>query len=204
MRLPGRRFVSACRGGSPASQPLVRVSSHAAWDRHLTPTPMPAWSPMLKRTDSKITFVPNHLGPVSVVGDFNRWDPLVHPLRRRSNGTRSVVIKLAPGAYAFRYLADGGVFFDEPDADSVEANGTARPTLYSSSARADRLVDACAEASLTRPGRFGLPRTTRPNDRPGQPITRPSINSATALATVLPVRMGRCRLSAGLPRSPRR
>jgi hypothetical protein len=79
---------------------------------------------MLKRSDSKCTFVlPVDAGPASVVGDFNRWDPFTHPLKKRSNGTLSVSVELPPGIYSFRYLADGGVFFDEPEADAVEPNG---------------------------------------------------------------------------------
>lgn len=79
---------------------------------------------MLKRTDPKVTFVlPAETGPVSVVGAFNGWDPHAHPMKKRSNGTRSVTIDLTAGAHAFRYLAEGGVFFDEPDADVVEPNG---------------------------------------------------------------------------------
>ncbi len=79
---------------------------------------------MLKRAGAKVTFVlPDAIGPVSVVGDFNDWDPHVHPLRRRSNATRSVAVDLDPGTYVFRYLAVDGVFFDEPDADGVEENG---------------------------------------------------------------------------------
>ena len=79
---------------------------------------------MLKRHGSKITFVlPTETGPVSVVGDFNGWDPAVHPLRKRSNGTRSVTVDVGPGRHRFRYLAEGGAFFDDPDADGLEANG---------------------------------------------------------------------------------
>jgi 1,4-alpha-glucan branching enzyme len=55
--------------------------------------------------------------PVSVVGDFNDWDPLAHPLRRRANGTRSAVVTVPAGAtLRFRYLADGGVWFDDETA----------------------------------------------------------------------------------------
>lgn len=79
---------------------------------------------MLKRNGDRITFVlPGDTGPVSVVGDFNGWDPAVHPLRKRSNGTRSVTVEVRPGRHAFRYLASGGAFFDEADADALEANG---------------------------------------------------------------------------------
>lgn len=64
-------------------------------------------------------------GRVSVVGDFNGWTPGVHTLARRSNGTRSVKVKVTPGvAYQFRYLAEGGHWFDDshPDARD-ELNG---------------------------------------------------------------------------------
>jgi hypothetical protein len=79
---------------------------------------------MLKRSGSKITFVlPIDTGPVSVVGDFNGWDPAVHPLKKRSNGTRSVTVEIPPGRHRFRYLAEGAAFFDDADADMLEANG---------------------------------------------------------------------------------
>jgi len=79
---------------------------------------------MLKRNGSKITFVlPIATGPVSVVGDFNGWDPAVHPLKKRSNGTRSVTVVMAPGRHSFRYLGEGGAFFDDGDADALEDNG---------------------------------------------------------------------------------
>lgn len=78
---------------------------------------------MIKRAGSTVTFVlPADVGAVSVVGEFNGWDPLAHPLRKRSNGTRSVRIDLPTGRHAFRYLAEGGAFFDDPDAE-LEPNG---------------------------------------------------------------------------------
>jgi len=53
-------------------------------------------------------------GAVSVVGDFNEWDPFAHPLRKRANSTRSASVTVAPGsALRFRYLAEGGVWFDD-------------------------------------------------------------------------------------------
>jgi 1,4-alpha-glucan branching enzyme len=79
---------------------------------------------MLKRDGTTITFVLGaEAGPVSVVGDFNDWDPSAHPLKRRSNGTRSVTVDVGSGRHRFRYLDEGGTFFDDPDADGTEANG---------------------------------------------------------------------------------
>lgn len=85
---------------------------------------------MIKRakptTDGvKITFtLPGDIGPVSVVGEFNDWDPHADPLKKRSNGTRSVSVVLPVGAEtSFRYLGEAQGFFDDEDADEISDNG---------------------------------------------------------------------------------
>ncbi len=62
-----------------------------------------------------------HDGPVSAVGSFNGWQPGAHKLVKRSNGTRSVSVKVPAGTEVyFRYLGSGGVWFDDPEvADGV-------------------------------------------------------------------------------------
>jgi hypothetical protein len=74
---------------------------------------------------SFVTFELVHDGPVSVVGSFNSWDPLVHPLLPTERGTRWVTVELRPGRYEFRYLADGAGFFDDLEYDlaEIEDNG---------------------------------------------------------------------------------
>lgn len=63
-------------------------------------------------------------GPVSVVGDFNEWDPYSHPLRRRANGTRSASVTVPTGStLCFRYLAHGGRWFDDEHVDSQDERG---------------------------------------------------------------------------------
>lgn len=58
---------------------------------------------------------------VSVVGDFNNWNPYAHPLKKRSNGTRSVKVELEPGrSYRFKYLAEDGSWLTDPDADIID------------------------------------------------------------------------------------
>lgn len=65
----------------------------------------------------RVTFVlpaDEPAGAVSVVGDFNDWNPFANPLRRRANGTRTAVVRLPVGSNChFRYLADGGLWFDD-------------------------------------------------------------------------------------------
>jgi 1,4-alpha-glucan branching enzyme len=63
-------------------------------------------------------------GRVSVVGDFNSWEPGRHELIRRRNGTRSVSVVLPPGEYRFRYLATNGIWLDDETADAVDAEGS--------------------------------------------------------------------------------
>ncbi len=87
---------------------------------------------MLKRQKTKtgavkVTFaLPLDQTPeaVSVAGDFNGWDPLATPLKKRSNGTRSASIEIEQGTTVqFKYLADGGHWFTETETDvSDEGN----------------------------------------------------------------------------------
>jgi 1,4-alpha-glucan branching enzyme len=79
----------------------------------------------VKNNAVQLTFVLPQEAPggrVSVVGDFNAWTPGVHTLVKRSNGTRSVKVPVKPGeSYRFRYLAEGGVWFDDPAVQVREA-----------------------------------------------------------------------------------
>ncbi|MEW2417837.1 isoamylase early set domain-containing protein [Streptomyces sp. NPDC046866] len=60
-------------------------------------------------------------GPVSVVGDFNHWNPAAHPLRPQGDGTRIATVALpAHSAHSFRYLAAGDYWFNDEKADGRE------------------------------------------------------------------------------------
>lgn len=80
-----------------------------------------------KGEQTRLTFVlPHdaHPGAVSVVGDFNDWTPGRHTLVKRSNGMRSVVVAVPAGSrLRFRYLADGGHWFDDTEADGYDHHG---------------------------------------------------------------------------------
>jgi hypothetical protein len=79
-------------------------------------------------TSTRIQFVlPDdiHNGAISAVGTFNDWLPGAHKLVRRSNGTRSVTIAVPAGEQIqFRYLGEGGVWFDDEDAHAITPEGS--------------------------------------------------------------------------------
>lgn len=72
----------------------------------------------------KVTFlVPaNDAKSVVVVGDFNKWDPKVNPLKKLKNGTFKGTIDLpTDNTYEFKYLIDGA-FVNEAEADRFQWN----------------------------------------------------------------------------------
>ena len=73
----------------------------------------------------KLTFVQPHDGTkanVSVVGDFNNWDPNANKLVKRTNGTASTSVTLDAGRKIhFRYHTADGVWFNDEAADAYEA-----------------------------------------------------------------------------------
>jgi 1,4-alpha-glucan branching enzyme len=61
---------------------------------------------------------------VSVVGDFNDWDPYAHPMMPQDGGTYEASVTVpAEQSLCFRYLADGGRWFDDEDADHHDEHG---------------------------------------------------------------------------------
>jgi 1,4-alpha-glucan branching enzyme len=63
-------------------------------------------------------------GPVSVVGDFNGWEPGATELRARSNGNRTAAVVVPRGTtLRFRYLGSNGHWFDDSDAAAQDDHG---------------------------------------------------------------------------------
>jgi hypothetical protein len=56
---------------------------------------------------------------VAVVGDFNGWDPRIHPLVARADGWWTIELYLAPGRYQYCYWIDGKLAPPSEDAVTV-------------------------------------------------------------------------------------
>lgn len=72
----------------------------------------------------KLTFVQPYeasQSAISLVGDFNNWDPKVNKLVKRTNGTASVSLTVDVGQkLLFRYVSEDGTWFNDEAADAYE------------------------------------------------------------------------------------
>lgn len=57
---------------------------------------------------------------VSIVGDFNGWDPVVNPMKRHVDGSWQGQLTLSLGHHQYGFMIDGTLVLDP------RANGTAR------------------------------------------------------------------------------
>ena len=67
---------------------------------------------------------------VSVVGDFNEWDAASGAMKRRKDGVWTKAIRLAPGTYRFRYVADGNRYFNRSGPTVFESVGVLAEILH--------------------------------------------------------------------------
>jgi hypothetical protein len=91
-------------------------------------------------------------GAVSVVGNFNDWDPFAHPLRRRANRTRSAAVTVPAGSTLyFRYLAEGGRWFDDETLTAQDGQGVTLTVLCRTRPRSSRPATSPASSSPESP-----------------------------------------------------
>jgi 1,4-alpha-glucan branching enzyme len=93
---------------------------------------------------------PEHrTGAISVVGDFNDWDPTRHVFRGGADGRWRATVVLQTGRrHAFRYLAENGEWFDEPDADDRRDDGHGRTNCILDLTRTTAIGDWVGGASM--------------------------------------------------------
>ena len=56
---------------------------------------------------------------VSVIGEFNHWNPMVHPMQRREDGWWFVSIPMSHGHHQYLFLVDGVPTLDPHSAGTV-------------------------------------------------------------------------------------
>lgn len=58
---------------------------------------------------------------VSLVGDFNEWNPATHPMKRMPDGGWLLTVELKHGHHRYDFLADGNLTLD-PHAQGITRN----------------------------------------------------------------------------------
>lgn len=103
------RASEAPRAGLPVASPgpIVPVRN-AASEREAMPIPQ------------QFVFEHRDAHRISVVGDFNRWNPASAPMTRSPDGTTwSVIVPILPGRHIFGFMVDDSVFTLDPRAPQV-------------------------------------------------------------------------------------
>jgi len=59
-----------------------------------------------KRRRVTFAFDAPEIKKVSLVGEFNNWDPAKHPMKCDNNGLWTKTVMLEPGIYEYKFLAD--------------------------------------------------------------------------------------------------
>jgi Carbohydrate-binding module 48 (Isoamylase N-terminal domain) len=60
---------------------------------------------------------------VTVVGDFNEWDPAATPMARGQGGAWTAAIPVAPGRHVYAFIVDGDRWVSDPAAPLAPEDG---------------------------------------------------------------------------------
>ena len=71
----------------------------------------------------KFVLVAPQAAKVSVVGDFNGWDPDATPAQRQPDGSWATFVQLRPGRHVYSFVLDGQVFINDPSAPVAPDDG---------------------------------------------------------------------------------
>ena len=81
-----------------------------------------------ERDGVKFVLVAPQAARVSLVGDFNQWDPAATPMQRTpTGGTWSVVVPLSAGRHEYSFVVDGKQWLPDPSAPLAPVDGLGAP-----------------------------------------------------------------------------
>ena len=88
----------------------------------------PISTPNREADGVKFVLVAPQAARVSLVGDFNRWDPAANPMERTpTGGTWSVVVPLSAGRHEYAFVVDGKQWLPDPSAPLAPVDGLGAP-----------------------------------------------------------------------------
>jgi hypothetical protein len=85
-------------------------------------------SPETSTQSVQFVIVASDANTVSLVGDFNDWDPGASPLQRAEGGVWSVVLPLRTGQFTYSFLVNGREWRADPEAPRAAGEDFDRPS----------------------------------------------------------------------------
>ena len=61
----------------------------------------------IKRQKVTFSLEAKNAKEVVLMGEFNNWEPKVHPMKNDGNGIWNKTVMIPPGRYEYKFLADG-------------------------------------------------------------------------------------------------
>jgi hypothetical protein len=108
--------------GLDLASPRVAAYRGSGQEQPLPPTRDPV------RDGVKFVLVAPQAARVSLVGDFNSWDPAATPMERTpTGGTWSVVVPLSAGRHEYAFVVDGKQWVPDPSAPLAPVDGLGAP-----------------------------------------------------------------------------
>ena len=77
----------------------------------------------------KFSYAATEAEDVYLVGDFNDWNPMSHPMRRQLDGTWLLEVAMDAGDHQYVLLVDGNVTLDPGAAGTVLSEHNGRVSL---------------------------------------------------------------------------
>jgi anti-sigma factor RsiW len=121
---PGRVRVSARAGLAAAACLLLALGFQAGrTTAPAAPPPEIAAAVPEKEVLVRLVLLEPRARAVTVVGDFNGWDPSRTPLAKAQGGVFHVTLPLKPGRYHYMYVVDGRQWRADPFAAETSLDG---------------------------------------------------------------------------------
>lgn len=117
---------------APEQRPAAVAAATAAPYQGTTPAGVPVVPAGSAAAQVKFVFIAPQASQVTVVGNFNGWNPSAHPMQRTpTGGTWTVTVPLEAGRHEYSFVVDGSHWVPDPSAPlaSKDGFGTANSVL---------------------------------------------------------------------------
>jgi len=75
----------------------------------------------IKRRKVTFSLEADDAGEVFLMGNFNDWNPKIHPMKADGNGIWNKTVMIPPGKYEYKFLIDGN-WIKDPQNDQTCPN----------------------------------------------------------------------------------